>query len=92
MARDDFGFAVPLRVREADGGELRLLTTLAHLGTADKVTVDELTLESFRPADGETAAPVDARRRSRRGEDVRTEAVAGGAPDVALRASTPTGI
>jgi transcriptional regulator with XRE-family HTH domain len=52
---DHVGFAVPLRLR-ADDGELRLLTTLAHFGTALDVTVAELRLEAFLPADAETAA------------------------------------
>ena len=38
------------------GGELRLLTTLAHFGTAIDVTLAELTLEAFLPADEATAA------------------------------------
>src|SRR4051812_48370287 len=50
------GVAVPLRLRRADGaGELVLLTTLTHFGTAVDVTVAELTLEAFLPADSATA-------------------------------------
>lgn len=51
---DFLGFAVPLRLgwREA---ELRFLTTLTHFGTALDVTVSELVLEAFLPADDETA-------------------------------------
>jgi hypothetical protein len=41
---------VPLRLRSPDG-ELRLLTTLTHFGTAVDVTVAELRLEAFLPAD-----------------------------------------
>ena len=52
---DYLGFAVPLRLRSADG-ELRLLTTLTHFGTAVDVTIAELRLEAFLPADEETAA------------------------------------
>lgn len=49
------GFAVPLRYRTPDG-ELNLMTTLSHFGTALDVTVAELRLEAFLPADKETAA------------------------------------
>jgi transcriptional regulator with XRE-family HTH domain len=45
------GFAVPLRLRVGDG-ELRLITTLTHFGTAVDVTVAELRLEAFLPAGG----------------------------------------
>jgi transcriptional regulator with XRE-family HTH domain len=48
------GFAVPLRLRSGDD-ELHLLTTLAHFGTAVDVTVAELRLEAFLPADAATA-------------------------------------
>ena len=51
----DVGVAVPLRLRAPDGGgEWRLLTTLAHFGTATNVTLAELTLEAFLPADEPT--------------------------------------
>jgi transcriptional regulator with XRE-family HTH domain len=49
------GFAVPLRLDTSDG-ELHLLTTLTHFGTAVDVTVAELRLEAFLPADEKTAA------------------------------------
>jgi hypothetical protein len=49
------GFAVPLRLR-SDSGELTLLTTLSHFATATDVTISELTLEAFIPADDTTAA------------------------------------
>lgn len=48
------GFAVPLRLR-SDAGELHLLTTLTRFGTAVDVTVSELRLEAFLPADAATA-------------------------------------
>jgi hypothetical protein len=57
--RNYLGFAVPLRLRSGDG-ELRLLTTLAHFGTAVDVTVAELRLEAFLPADEPTAAALQA--------------------------------
>ena len=49
------GFAVPLRLRWGED-ELRLLSTLTHFGTAVDVTVAELRLEAFLPADAPTAA------------------------------------
>jgi hypothetical protein len=51
---DYLGFAVPLRLRSGDG-ELRLLTTLTYFGTAVDVTIAELRLEAFLPADETTA-------------------------------------
>jgi transcriptional regulator with XRE-family HTH domain len=56
---DHLGFAVPLRLRTTDG-ELNLLTTLSHFGTAVDVTVAELRLEAFLPADEKTAAILSA--------------------------------
>jgi transcriptional regulator with XRE-family HTH domain len=52
---DHLGFAVPLRLRSSHG-ELQLLTTLTHFGTAVDVTIAELQLEAFLPADAATAA------------------------------------
>jgi transcriptional regulator with XRE-family HTH domain len=49
------GFAVPLRLRWGND-ELRLLSTLTHFGTAVDVTVAELRLEAFLPADAPTSA------------------------------------
>jgi transcriptional regulator with XRE-family HTH domain len=49
------GFAVPLRLRWGEH-ELRLLSTLTHFGTAVDVTVAELRLEAFLPADSPTSA------------------------------------
>jgi transcriptional regulator with XRE-family HTH domain len=61
----DAGVAVPLRIRvpKADG-EWRLLTTLAHFGTTTNVTLAELTLEAFLPADERTARDLSGARRS----------------------------
>ena len=50
-APDHRGYAVPLRLRDP---ELTLLTTLTHFGTAVDVTVAELSLEAFLPADEAT--------------------------------------
>lgn len=46
---------VPLRLRHGDG-ELRLLSTVATFGTALDVTLAELVIESFYPADAATRA------------------------------------
>lgn len=54
LGAEHLGFAVPLRYRTPDG-ELSLMTTLSHFGTAVDVTVAELRLEAFLPADKETA-------------------------------------
>jgi hypothetical protein len=50
---DHVGFAVPLRLR-SDAGELRLITTLTSFATAVDVTLAELHLEAFLPADEQT--------------------------------------
>ena len=52
---DHLGFAVPLRLRTARG-ELRLMTTVTTFATALDVTIAELKLEAFLPADPRTAA------------------------------------
>jgi MmyB-like transcription regulator ligand binding domain len=49
------GFAVPLELRTPHG-ELRLMTTITSFATAVDVTVSELKLEAFLPADPATAA------------------------------------
>ena len=46
--------AVPLRIRHGDG-ELRFLSTYTTFGTAVDVTVSELSIEAFFPADAATA-------------------------------------
>jgi transcriptional regulator with XRE-family HTH domain len=48
------GFAVPLRLRSEEG-ELALITTLTSFATATDVTLAELQLEAFLPADETTA-------------------------------------
>ncbi|WP_395106583.1 hypothetical protein [Actinomadura sp. SCN-SB] len=56
---DHLGFAVPLRLRAEDPDddrELTLFTTLTHFGTATDVTIAELRLEAFLPADATTSA------------------------------------
>src|SRR4051794_9784532 len=47
--------AVPLRIR-TDAGELAFVSTVATFGTAVDITVAELSIESFFPADAATAA------------------------------------
>lgn len=47
--------AVPLRIRDG-GRELSFFATVASFGTPLDVTVSELTIETFFPADAETAA------------------------------------
>jgi hypothetical protein len=51
---DVLGFAVPLVLSSADG-DLRLITTLTSFATAADVTLAELHLEAFLPADEQTA-------------------------------------
>lgn len=53
------GIAVPLRVR-GERGELSFFSTVATFGTAIDVTVAELSIEAFFPADAETAAALRA--------------------------------
>jgi transcriptional regulator with XRE-family HTH domain len=52
---DHLGFAVPLRLRCASG-TLRLITTLTSFATAVDVTLAELHLEAFLPADAASAS------------------------------------
>src|SRR3954467_7678013 len=47
---------IPLRLRSAEGGELAFFSTIARFGTALDVTVAELAIESFYPADEATAS------------------------------------
>jgi transcriptional regulator with XRE-family HTH domain len=53
------GIAVPLRVRAGDG-ELSFFSTVATFGTAIDVTLAELSIEAFFPADAETSAALRA--------------------------------
>lgn len=52
---ESLGFAVPLHLRLPDG-DVRLIATIAAFATALDVTVSELRLEAFLPADPQTAA------------------------------------
>jgi transcriptional regulator with XRE-family HTH domain len=62
---DHIGFAVPLRLR-CEEGEVRLITTLTSFATALDVTLAELHLEAYLPADEATARILRQRQRARR--------------------------
>jgi transcriptional regulator with XRE-family HTH domain len=47
---------VPVEVKRRDGGALRFLSTMATLGTAEDITLRELRIEAFYPADAATLA------------------------------------
>lgn len=47
--------AVPLRLHDGAGGELAFISTVTTFGTAVDVTVSELSIEAFFPADAATA-------------------------------------
>jgi transcriptional regulator with XRE-family HTH domain len=66
---DHLGFAVPLRLR-CDDGELHLITTLTSFATAVDVTLAELQLEAFLPADDATAKIL--RHRQKQAEEGRS--------------------
>ena len=51
--------AVPLRIRH-EGQQLSFLSAVTHFGAAVDLTVAELSIETFLPADTETAAAVTA--------------------------------
>ena len=58
-AVDRNAVVVPVRLRHPRG-ELSMFTTIATFGTPVDVTVDELALETFFPADAETARRLNA--------------------------------
>jgi hypothetical protein len=60
---DHLGFAVPLRLR-CDEGQLHLITTLTSFATAVDITLSELHLEAFLPADDTTAQILRHRARA----------------------------
>lgn len=53
-APDSLGFAVPLHLASVHG-QLRLITTVTTFATATDITIAELKLEAFLPADQSTA-------------------------------------
>jgi transcriptional regulator with XRE-family HTH domain len=55
LAQGQLGFAVPLELRTPHG-ELHLMTAITSFATAVDVTISELKLEAFLPADQATAA------------------------------------
>jgi transcriptional regulator with XRE-family HTH domain len=57
---ESLGFAVPLHLRTSDG-EVRLIATISTFVTALDVTVSELRLEAFLPADTDTAVILNRR-------------------------------
>jgi transcriptional regulator with XRE-family HTH domain len=57
---EHLGFAVPLRLH-TDDGELHLISTLTSFSTATDVTLAELHLEAFLPADQATATILQRR-------------------------------
>lgn len=65
---DHLGFAVPRRLR-TDRGELGLITTLTSFATATDVTVAELQLEAFLPADDASAEILRRAQRDQKNED-----------------------
>src|SRR5437660_782759 len=56
--------ATPMRLR-TDDGELALMTMIATFGTALDITLAELSLETFLPADAATASALFARMNAR---------------------------
>lgn len=59
---DGTRLAVPLHLATPDG-DVRLLATIASFGTALDATLSELVIEAFLPADAETRAVLERRRR-----------------------------
>ena len=56
MAPDDGAdIVLPMRLREADG-ELSFFSTISTFGTAVDITLAELAIEAFYPANARTAA------------------------------------
>lgn len=75
------GFAVPLRLRRA-GGELRLVTTLTSFATATDISLAELHLEAFLPADEATAGYLRDRARLAGQDGAAADALTGTPGDV----------
>lgn len=62
---DYTGLAMPLHLASS-AGDLTLLTTVTSFNTAVDVTIAELRLEAFLPADADTAARLESLRQARR--------------------------
>ena len=58
---------VPLVLRRPDGDDLSFFSTVATFGTARDITVEELSVESFFPADESTAAALGVPAAARAG-------------------------
>jgi transcriptional regulator with XRE-family HTH domain len=67
LRADHLGFAVPLQLRTGDG-PVALITTITSFATATDVTISELKLEAFLPAD-QASARILARRAAAGGPD-----------------------
>ena len=52
---------VELRLSTPDGGELAFFSTVSTFGTAVDITVSELSIEAFFPADASTARALNER-------------------------------
>ncbi|MFE2721770.1 hypothetical protein [Kitasatospora sp. NPDC059327] len=74
VGTDHLGFAVPLHLRTSRG-DLRLMTTVTSFATAVDVTLAELKLGAFLPADEATAAALRAEARA----EARSRGAGGGA-------------
>ena len=53
--RIDADVVIPMTIR-LDGRELRLFSTITTFGTPLDITVDEISIESYYPADAQSAA------------------------------------
>jgi hypothetical protein len=62
---DYMGLAMPLHLASS-AGDLKLLMTVTSFNTAIDVTIAELRLEAFVPADANTAARLESLKTSRR--------------------------
>lgn len=69
---DYMGLAMPLHLASS-AGDLTLLTTVTSFNTAADVTIAELRLEAFLPADADTAARLDSLQQKRRSAPVAAE-------------------
>jgi transcriptional regulator with XRE-family HTH domain len=72
VGHDHLGFSVPLRLASADG-ELSLITTLTSFATATDITLAELHVEAFLPADQVTADRLRIRAERRRAASLNSD-------------------
>ncbi|MFB7331002.1 helix-turn-helix domain-containing protein [Streptomyces adustus] len=84
------GFAVPLRLLSSYG-ELRLMTTVTTFATAVDVTLAELKLEAFLPADAATAEALAASADGPRGAAAGPAGAAAGREGAATAMDQPPG-